>query len=328
MLSEKILEELICFTEEEINYLNGNKEVDKSIYLNDYSSIVDYQKLFWYKEQEISVSKHARFCVYPPHKHNFLELMYVYSGEMTHIIENKKITLYEGELLLLNQNVEHSVLFCNENDIIFNFIIKLEYLEFLPHISQEKSILFDFIYSCLYSNENIGEYIIFRIRHDPFVKECIDNIITNIYTPHIHNELELKLLVGLLLTELMKQPKNIEIYKTQSYEKKIVNSILEYILNNYQEGSLTKLSEMIHQPTYKICRLVKENTGQTFKQLIQEERMKQTVHLLKNTELSISQVMVEVGYENITYFYKLFKQKYKMTPYQLREKEQQQHYAN
>ncbi|HRM89934.1 MAG TPA: helix-turn-helix transcriptional regulator, partial [Thomasclavelia ramosa] len=52
----------------------------------------------------------------------------------------------------------------------------------------------------------------------------------------------------------------------------------------------------------------------TFKQLIQEERLKAAANLLKTTSLPIVEIMQEVGYENITYFYKIFKEKFKITP--------------
>jgi len=48
--------------------------------------------------------------------------------------------------------------------------------------------------------------------------------------------------------------------------------------------------------------------------LIQEERLKAAANLLKTTSLPIVEIMQEVGYENITYFYKIFKEKFKITP--------------
>ena len=47
---------------------------------------------------------------------------------------------------------------------------------------------------------------------------------------------------------------------------------------------------------------------------IQEERLKAAANLLKTTSLPIVEIMQEVGYENITYFYKIFKEKFKITP--------------
>ena len=128
------------------------------------------------------------------------------------------------------------------------------------------------------------------------------------------------MLVGLLLTELMKHPEYIETYQANSYEKLISSTILKYIACSYQEGSLAVLSGQLHLPDYKVCKIIKKQTGQTFKQLVQNERLKNAVHLLKSTHLPVTDIMLEVGYENMTYFYKIFKNEFQMTPHVYREK--------
>lgn len=319
MLDISILEKLVYFTEEEINNLNGKHMIDKSIYASQSSSVVDYEKLI-FTDQEISVRKHARFCEYPKHRHNYIELMYVYGGEMTHIIDGNEIRLLEGDLLLLNQNIEHAVKYTNENDIIFNFIIKPEFLGFFSTMLEHKNNISSFIFDALYSYDNVGEYLIFKTQNNALVRSYIEAIITHIYEPKLNNHLELKLLVGLLLAELMDHPESIETYSMNIQEKLLMSSILKYIAISYQEGSLNQLSENINVPVYKICKLLKKNLGKTFKQLIQEERLKVCEKLLLSTDLAITDIMYEVGYENITYFYNIFKKSHGMTPREYRIK--------
>lgn len=313
MIREDIMERLVCFSDEEINNLNGFAGIDKSIFISEQSNVVDADKLLK-ANQQFAVRKHARFCEYPKHRHNYLEFMYVYGGEMVTVIDDQEIVIKQGELLLLNQSIEHAIKYTNENDIIFNFIIKPEFLEFLSGMAEEQNEVFSFIFDALYSYDNKGEYLVFKVSDNEIVRNHIEAIITNIYQPQLNHSFTLKLLVGLLLTELMNNPHLIETYEGNNYNKLIVISILKYITLNYQEGSLSKLAKQIHQPDYKICKLIKEHTGFTFKQLIQEERLKVTANLLKTTGLPVIEIMQEVGYENITYFYKIFKEKFKMTP--------------
>ena len=313
MIREDIMERLVCFSDEEINNLNGFVGIDKSIFISEQSNVVDADKLLK-ANQQFAVRKHARFCEYPKHRHNYLEFMYVYGGEMVTIIDDQEIVIKQGELLLLNQNIEHAIKYTNENDIIFNFIIKPEFLEFLSGMAEEQNEVFSFIFDALYSYDNKGEYLIFKVSNNEIVRNHIEAIITNIYQQQLNHSFTLKLLVGLLLTELMNNPHLIETYESNNYNKLVVISILKYITLNYQEGSLSVLAKQIHQPDNKICKLIKEHTGSTFKQLIQEERLKAAANLLKTTSLPIVEIMQEVGYENITYFYKIFKEKFKITP--------------
>ena len=319
MIPQDVLDELITFTDEEINNLNEKYIVDRSIYLSEKSNVIDYNKMLD-KNQLLSVRKHARFAHYPRHRHNYIELSYVYSGRMIHKIEDKEICIHQRELILLNQNIEHEILFTGEDDIIFNFIIRPEFLEFLSSMVDEQNDVFNFIFQALYSYDNSGEFLVFKATDNSEVQDIVANIITKIYRPQMNNELTLKLMVGLLLTELLNRPDKIKAYRNESYEKLISSSILKYINRNYKEGSLKFLSKQISQPDYKICKIIKKHTGLTFKQLVQNERLKNSERLLKTTNMAVVDVMEEVGYENITYFYKIFKAKYRMTPNELRMK--------
>lgn len=320
MLNPEILGKLVYYTDEEIDYLNGKRSVDKSIFLNEKSSIIDASKLLL-DNQLLTIRKHARFIDYPKHKHNYIELMYVYSGEMTHIIDDESFTIHAGEILLLNQKIEHSIKFCGENDIIFNFIIKPEFFEFLSTLIDNDNVVFNFIFEVLYSIENSGEYLVFKSSNRNTISAYVESIITELYLPNINSELQLKLLVGLLLTELMKYPEDILSHKLQKNEELLNSSILKYIFSESQSGSLSEISNRLGIPDYKVCRIVKKYTGKTFIKLVQQERLKKAAHLLLTTRLSVEEIMVEVGYENITYFYKLFKEKYNKTPYTYRKRQ-------
>ena len=317
MLQNEILEKLVCFTDEEIDLLNGRKSIDKSIFLNDHSNIIDYHKILM-DDQQLSVRKHVRFCEYPKHKHNYIELMYVYGGKMTHIIDEREITIHEGEILLLNQNTEHSIKFTDENDIIFNFIIKPEFLDFLSTMVEQENEVLNFFFDALYSYDNDSEYLLFKVQDNILIKNYIESIITQLYQPSLNKSLELKLLVGLLLTELMNHPETIEVYTENSYEKMVISTILKYVLSHYQNGSLNDLSNKMNIPNYTISRMIKKVTGKTYKELIQNVRFEKVISFLDNTDLSIERIIEEVGYENASYFYRAFKKKYGMTPNEYR----------
>ncbi|TDW20603.1 AraC-like DNA-binding protein [Breznakia blatticola] len=318
MIKQEILDELITFTDEEIDNLNKKHKIDKSIYMHENSNVIDYRKLHD-EDRLFSVRKHARFAQYPMHRHNYIELSYVYSGSMTHVISGKKITIQQGELILLNQNVEHEILFTGEDDIIFNFIIQPEFLEFLSSIVDTDNEVVRFIFQALYSYDDTKEFLVFHESNNLVALDYIELIISELYRPQLNAGVSLKLLVGLLLTELMNHPENIQTHKSESSERVLMSRILKYVHTKYKEGSLVVLSKQLGIADYKICKVIKKYTKSTFIQLVQEERLKNAVQLLVSTTLPVVDIMEEVGYENITYFYKIFKKKYQMTPSVYRE---------
>ncbi|MFV0395615.1 MAG: helix-turn-helix domain-containing protein, partial [Coprobacillaceae bacterium] len=149
----------------------------------------------------------------------------------------------------------------------------------------------------------------------------IEAIIRNLYEPKI-SEVQLQFIVGSLLTELMNHPESINAYSRNSYEKTIMNTVLKYVVKDYKEGSLQVLSKKLHLPDYKVCKIIKAITGKTFKELVQGERLKIASELLESTSIPILDIMIEVGYENITYFYKIFKIRFNCTPKEYRSKMQ------
>lgn len=318
MISEDILEKLLAFTDEEIDNLNGKSNIDKSIYLDPFSNVVDYNKLI-NDTSQIAVRKHVRFIDYPLHKHNYLELMYVYQGSMTHYIDGNEMVIKQGEIMLLNQNIEHSIKFAGEDDIIFNFIIPPLFLTFLSSLLEEDNLLSHFLFESLFSYSNDGEYMKFNVSDNEEIKNQIETVITSIYQPSINRQVTLKLEIGLLLVSLMNSPEKIEVYSSNSYDKVLSSSIIKYIALNYEEGSLSELSKQLHQPDYKISKIIKKMTGKTFKQLVQETRLHKACEYLKNTDMPVYMIMNKVGYENLSFFYRIFKEKYKVTPQEYRD---------
>lgn len=320
MLEPDILEKVVYFSNEEIDHLNGKNMIDKSIYCTEISNTVDYHKLIL-DDSEISIRKHTRFLEYPNHKHNYIELIYVYSGSITHIIDHRKIVIHEGEILILNQNVEHSILYTDENDIVFNFIIKPSFFTYLSSLIENNNEVTHFILESVYPSHYQSGYIVFKSADNVTIKSYIESIITVLYKPSLNTLLEIKMLVGLLICELMNRPEAIEAVTEEDFDKKILTSIFKYISLSYKEGSLTKLSSTLKIEDYKICKIIREATGMTFKELIQRERVKEAKRQLKFSQLSIEEIMYAVGYNNTTYFYKIFKEHTDLTPNQYRKQE-------
>ena len=63
-----------------------------------------------------------------------------------------------------------------------------------------------------------------------------------------------------------------------------------------------------------LYRKVKAILGCTTNELIRKTRIKKAAHLLKNSELKISEITYRVGFNDLQYFRKCFKEVYNMTP--------------
>ncbi|MFP7313761.1 AraC family ligand binding domain-containing protein, partial [Bacillus safensis] len=107
-MSYHLMNELLKITEEEEIILQDNREVKKDIYTNQPNFVIESEK-FLNQDNMIMVRKHTRFVDFPKHKHNYIEINYVYNGELNQKVGNQKISLQQGELLFLNQHIEHEI---------------------------------------------------------------------------------------------------------------------------------------------------------------------------------------------------------------------------
>lgn len=314
MVSE-IHDKLIALTEEETEILIGENSINKSIYTDGRNFIIDSNKLLP-NDELINIRKHTRFINFPSHKHNYIEFNYVYQGNLTQIIDNKEITLQKGEIIFLNQYINHEIKESSENDIIINFIIRPEFFDYITVFIDSNNIISKFLLTTLYTYYGEGEYLYFKVSERKNIQEIIEKIIVELYIPSAMSKATIKLLVGLLLVELIKNSQDIEIYSIDNYEKMVIIQILKYIEEFYNKGTLLELSKELKLPDYKLSRLIKKHTKMTFKELLQEKKLSKAIELIKSTDYHMVEIVEHVGYENPTHFYKIFRDKFGMTPRQ------------
>ncbi|MEA2096195.1 MAG: AraC family transcriptional regulator, partial [Candidatus Cloacimonadota bacterium] len=82
----------------------------------------------------------------------------------------------------------------------------------------------------------------------------------------------------------------------------------KFINRNYNKNiNLDDVAKEIFLSTKYISRKLKEKTGKGFMELKKELRIKMAKRLLRETNLTVSQIAYKVGYQNPESFMKLFK---------------------
>ena len=158
MINREILKELIPVTDEEQAILDGRSTVDSSIYTENDDNIISAKKLL--KDGKlITIRTHTRFIHFPEHTHDFVEVVYMCSGKTTHIINGKRIDLFEGELLFLGQNAKQEILPASGNDIAVNFIVLPQFFnKTLEMLGTEETPLKKFLIEALFKEENLAVF--------------------------------------------------------------------------------------------------------------------------------------------------------------------------
>ena len=81
------------------------------------------------------------------------------------------------------------------------------------------------------------------------------------------------------------------------------------------------MAEAVHCDVSWLSREIRRRTGRTFTELTQERRLTQAAWLLKNTRQKVSDIALSVGYENISYFHRIFARRFGLSPKKYRDSE-------
>lgn len=102
--------------------------------------------------------------------------------------------------------------------------------------------------------------------------------------------------------------------------KKLSDLSKQYIAEHYREDiSLQTISESLFISPQHLSSVFKRETGQGLANYLRAYRMKCAKELLKGTRKKVSVICKEVGYPNETYFCKIFRDLYGMSPQQYRD---------
>lgn len=94
-----------------------------------------------------------------------------------------------------------------------------------------------------------------------------------------------------------------------------------YIEGNIKTASLGELSRKLGYSTVYTGVLVKKLTGRSFSKLLQDKRCAMAAELLLSTDRSINEIIGDVGYENESFFRRIFEEKYGKKPLTFRKRE-------
>ncbi len=318
-MNREILENLKKLNEEEVEIKKGLTQINRDIYMSKtYSNIIDSKKLLE-KGKLITVRPHTRFVHFPKHTHNYVELVYMCEGSTTHIVNEERITLNKGELLFLSQNATQEILEASENDICVNFIILPEFFDTtLSMLGEEENLLRDFFVDCLKSKDSSIPFLHFKVSDIVPVQNLVENLIWTLTNKQSNKRSINKITMGLLILQLLNHTDKITVGKDNLNQDILVRTY-EFVEENYKDGELTDLAEKLGYELSWLSREIKTLTGQNYTEIVQTKRLNQTVFLLKNTTLSVADIGYNVGYSNLSYFYKIFKNKYGMSPKEYRK---------
>lgn len=234
---------------------------------------------------------------YPLHSHDFCEIVIVYSGESIHQYNNIKKTVKTGDVIFIPIGNEHAYE-CVNNFSYLNII-------FDESIVSPKIINFN-----KYSVTHLSSFDL---------QPCID-ILNMIDKELYRKEINYKNMMSALFLSFLIDLKR-SIIKSEndnenyiSTRNRIINVVEIVKRNPTKNYTLDSLANLANTSVRNFTRLFKNQYKTTIIKYINALRIQESINLLKNTEFTIYQIALLVGYEDASYFSTIFKNLMKTSP--------------
>ena len=270
----------------------------------------------WNAGRRIALYRHVRGVHVPAHQRDHAELVYMVRGSTRHRIGGSELRLDEGELLLLGQNTPQELLPPQEDAIAVSFFLSSAFFgDILSFLGTEETPLREFVIRCLGQETPYG-YLHFHVADEKPVQNLMENLLYHLLEkPNSFRAIPLYT-VGLLFVQLLEESDRLTM---GIREQQSVLGVLRYLETNYASSSLTDAARMLHCDVTWLSREIKRRTGRTYTELLQERRLRQAAWLLEHTRQRVSDIALSVGYENISYFHRLFQKRFGLSPKKYRD---------
>ena len=239
------------------------------------------------------------------HSHDFVEIAYVAKGNGTHVVNEKKYNVSEGDIFLINYDTKHAFTTKEEPLILYNCIFTPSYFDPMLNKSHNffditKHFLIGDLYAnfptdCIFASARGGE------------AQHIQNIYDRLFYEFDKKQLGYRDIMRGYIIELLviicRLNLNVDSGRTQK-----MLEIIEHINVHYMEKICAEdLAVITGFSVSHFRRVFKSLTGTPLNLYVQTVRIQEACKLLKNKEMNVEQVAIAVGYSDMKHFYSVFK---------------------
>jgi AraC-like DNA-binding protein len=246
------------------------------------------------------------------HFHDEYELIYIWEGKGEKVVGDNISDLCKGDLLFFGSDLPHSFS-CNQD-----FHNRKEAGSLVIHLNHE--FLQEGIFACpefhaiskLFERAKSG--IQFNRDHNKEIKVKIQRMFgMNHFTCFLEIISTLNMLAHRKDYQLLISPGYIPTHGEKDYQR--INEVYKYVMNNFaEEINLDTMGGITNLTKEAFCRHFKKVTGKTFFTYLNEYRIGYACKLLMDTNLRVTEICFDSGFNSISNFNKQFKKITEMNP--------------
>lgn len=247
-------------------------------------------------------------------------ILYVVSGTVTIKSDQKSLKMTAGNVMLLTEGCEYEVAKQNDDAVLakIKFNPGFKYREFFKDFafkgSREEKIIGQIV-------DSLNNNHLLWLKNTQISRST--QVMQHIINGYMNRDLFTRALIGAELTVVI-------ILSIRSQRMVTPNSLSKSgfegsVLDNYIDAHFTDASlkdaaaYFGFNPNY-FSNMVKQKTGKSFVEHVDERRMREARELLAQTDISLEEIINRVGYSSKSFFYKRFNKYYGETPASMRSR--------
>ena len=249
------------------------------------------------RDKCVVLSHRHRFGV-DLHGHTFLELSYIFEGEVEHTLDGKNATLSEGDYIIVDYGSRHS--YANRSEVPFGNIDCLFLPELLdPALKGARTLRAVLEHYLLHLNrQSLLQNPAHMVFHDASgrVRELIERIREELANREAgYAELVRCYLVEILLLTV----RQLDGVQSAAVGKELSARVNAYVAEHYREEiTLSGLAAKMNYTLPYLSKRFKEEMGVGFAHYLQSYRVSRACRLLATTRMTLGEIAEQVGYRD------------------------------
>lgn len=254
----------------------------------------------------------------PLHWHDEMEIIYVKKGKGLITVDFKQYEVFAGSILFIVPGQLHCIEQLHSASMEYeNILFKLDIL-----ISkQTDSCSSDYFGPML--NGNLAIPTLFEPSHPYYapIAACVDGADEICKSYPTAYQLAIKAQLFLMFHTLFSRCCTVSSHHKNQKSLDKMKLVIKYVENNYMEKiSIADMAEALSVSPSHFMKFFKNTMGTSFIEYLNDYRLTMVSRLLLSSESSILDIAAESGFDNLSYFNRMFKKRFHMTPREYRNR--------
>ncbi len=248
------------------------------------------------------------------HYHNNFEISFITEGSGKRIVGDSIAEFHPGDLVFLGKNLPHVWIPEKDQGIWLNRSLEMVFLQFASdYLCPHMLSLPEFV--------NIKKALALSERGIGITGQTLNDVSALMLQMPYLEDFD-RVIYFLKVLDLIGRSDSITVLASKEYlttrfttGNKRIEMIHQYLMNHYKDKiDLQCLSELVNMARGSVCRFFKHNMGITIFEYLNKIKIEFACKFLMNHNLSVLEICLDSGFNNLSHFNKQFKKMTGVTP--------------